>query len=283
MKVSEFESMGIRLSVTAEGVLKYSAPKSLKGKFLEQLRQYKTALIEELAGSEAGSHRKVTGVTDNRKTMTDVTSRNHLDYDGCDGYDGSKKFPIEKIHTCTEAIYVSPIEKEENTHHTRHTHHSTNENNDLTRHVIHHDPSQPVTADHGAKEVGTEERKTKTALKTINEANPKIDLTNTPTCTELDEQTSSSIRQDKMSYKFKMLSKRLDRQVEVEISSGKDREVHVDEVSYSQDEIRTLSDKKISANDLRAIHNAKSIFDGGCFLDFLPIVGIFKQNISIES
>ena len=192
-------------------------------------------------------------------------ARNHYNSDGSDGSDGSKKFPIEKIHTCPEGIYVSPIGKEDITRHTRHCHHSVNENNDLTRHIIHHDPSQPVTADHGAKEVGTEERKTKTALKTINEANPKIDLTNTPTCTELDEQTSSSIRQNKMPYEFKMLSKRLDRQVEVEISSGKDREVHVDGVSYSQDEITTLSDKKISANDLRTIHNAKSLFGGVAF------------------
>ena len=39
MNVSEFERKGIRLSLTKEGTLKYSAPKCLKGEFLEQLRQ----------------------------------------------------------------------------------------------------------------------------------------------------------------------------------------------------------------------------------------------------
>jgi hypothetical protein len=170
MNVSEFEKKGIRLSLTKEKTLKYSAPKFLKGKFLEQLRQNKSALIRELS-------EKVTDVTDSQKIVTDVSGLNHYNSDGCDGCDGSKKFPIEKIHTCSEAIYVSPIEKEENTHHTCHTHHSTNENNNLTRHAIHHDPPQPVIADR-AKEIDPEDRKIQKSVNAMSGANSEIDSAN---------------------------------------------------------------------------------------------------------
>ena len=74
MKVSDFERSGIQLFVTEKGGLKYSAPKGwVTPEILDQLRQNKTTLIEELLSQ---IHPKVTGVTDQPKLVKGITNRN---------------------------------------------------------------------------------------------------------------------------------------------------------------------------------------------------------------
>jgi hypothetical protein len=235
MKVSEFEKIGIRLSVTQEGALKYSAPKFLKKEFLEQLRENKTALVEELMKKEAAIRGEVTDVTDSEKNVTGVTDRNHKISDGSDGCDGLKKFPKGKKHTHSDAVYISPKGKEEITRHTRHNHHSGNENNYLTRHPTGNDLSGSVTSKHQAREIdpnlNTElesEVSNEQHLANCSEAAP----VGKSKCLESDAPTSPSW-QNMGSSEFKMFSNCLGREVDVKLPTEKDQQLYIDGTAYS--------------------------------------------------
>ena len=150
MNVSDFEQAGIELYVTEKGNLKYSAPKGWVTKELVGLlRLNKMVLIEELVSQGRLLQPKVTGVTDQPKSVLDVTCRNNTKSDGSDGCDGYNQISIEEKYinnrAVEEGVYSFPYRKSVQTPHTRHIHHSDNNINDLTRHSTHHHPSPSVT------------------------------------------------------------------------------------------------------------------------------------------
>ena len=75
---------------------------------------------------------------------------------------------------------------------------------------------------------------------------------------------SDERNEDSTHFEFKMFSNSFGREVNVEVTIDKNREIkiNVDGMPYSKDEIDKLLGKNLSPKDLLAIHNSKSIFEG---------------------